>query len=305
MLGAEREVIGEKKAGMGSGETFGMLQSEGSNHLASKTVPITAPATEQAAKWDGWNTALKPAVEPIIVARNPFSGTVAQCVLENGTGAINVDGCRVGTTGTTIDQYVATKTSTGSGVYAFNKGEAGDVTMNGDFTKQRMDGRWPANLIHDGSEEVVELFPQSQSSSAVQTRLPLRPGDSCPGEDKGSKECAPRVMGFDDSGSAARFFYTAKANEDDRPHGKGATAHPTVKPLDLMRYLVRLVCVKGGVVLDPFMGSGSTGCAAMEEGMRFVGIEQSREYADIAVGRLKLALRAPSAPPPTQKLRGT
>ncbi len=100
------------------------------------------------------------------------------------------------------------------------------------------------------------------------------------------------LYGFNDAGSAARYFYTTKANDDDRPHGKGkhVTTHPTCKPLDLMRYLVRLVCVRGGTVLDPFMGSGSTGCAAIAEGMRFVGIEQSEEYADIAVGRLKLAL---------------
>jgi DNA modification methylase len=105
-----------------------------------------------------------------------------------------------------------------------------------------------------------------------------------------------------------RYFYSTKANDDDRPHGKGAILHPTVKPLDLMRYLVRLVCAPGGTVLDPFMGSGSTGCAAVAEGMRFVGIEQSIDYADIAVGRLRLALAArggkENTPPPPARLRG-
>jgi site-specific DNA-methyltransferase (adenine-specific) len=313
MMGAEREVVGEKKAGMGSGKTFGMLQSEGTNHLA----PTTVPTTDAAKLWSGWGTALKPSLEPVIVARKPIQGTVAQNVMEHGCGGINVDGCRVGTTGATINQYVVTKTSTGSGIYAFNKGDSGDVGMNGDFTKQRMDGRWPANLIHDGSEEVVGLFPETGPSKAATMPLPKTPGDSN-GLKHGDSSHEPTKQGFDDQGgSAARFFYTAKADKDDRWHMTDSSGHPTVKPLDLMRYLVRLVCAKGGTVLDPFMGSGSTGVAAIEEGCYFVGIEQSEEYAKIAVDRLKIALgqhqhvvklesgkvMVKSAPPPQRKLR--
>lgn len=240
------------------------------------------PATEAAEQWDGWNTSLKPAIEPIILARRPFSGTVAQCAMKNCTGAMNVESCLIGTDGgcrSSSDSLPNYKNNVYGHGFGGNKYSADQST-----------GRWPANLIHDGSEEVVELFPHSISKSATMP-LPQSPGQ-CHGEHHGNSNHAPTVRGFNDSGSSARFFYTTKANDDDRPHGKGkhVTTHPTVKPLDLMKYLVRLVCVRGGTVLDPFMGSGSTGCAAIAEGMRFVGIEQSQEYADIAVGRLKLAL---------------
>ncbi len=248
------------------------------------------PITDAAKQWDGWNTCLKPAVEPIILARKPLPGTVAQCVLEHATGAMNVDACRVESPGEPVNTDKPPKqyTSSGSGIYNFNSGTAGTVSMSGGhYGYRRKDGRWPANFIHDGSEEVLSLFLQSQSSSQ-EMPLPLTPGDSV-GQAHGNNGRST-VRGHDDHGSAARYFYTAKANKDDRPHGKGATVHPTVKPLDLMQYLIRLVCVPGGTVLDLFMGSGSTGCAAILEGMRFVGIEQSQEYADIAVGRIKLAL---------------
>lgn len=269
------------------------------------------PVTEQAAQWQGWNTALKPALEPIILARRPLGGTVAQCAMENGTGALNVDACRVGTTGSDVTRQIRSKNSSGSGVYNFNSGAVGSTSMVGGYDSTRKDGRWPANLIHDNSDEVVDLFPESKSSSAVMP-LPRTPGD-CNGSDHGTADHAPTRQGHDDEGSAARFFYAVKADDDDRPHGKGrhVTTHPTCKPLDLMRYLVRLVCAPGGTVLDPFMGSGSTGCAAVLEGMRFVGVELSEEYADIAVGRLRLALASiraedtPDAPTPPRKEDGT
>lgn len=248
------------------------------------------PVTDAAQQWQGYNTALKPAVEPIILARKPFAGTVARCVLDNGTGALNVNGCRVEAPNepVTCDRAPKQYTSSGSGIYNFNSKKVGEASMNGGhYGYRHKEGRYPANLIHDGSEEVVSLFPQSTSSSAVMP-LPRTPGDSI-GEAHGDTDRST-LRGHDDSGSAARFFYTAKADKDDRPHGKQAVTHPTVKPLDLMRYLVRLVCAPGGVVLDPFMGSGSTGCAAIAEGMWFVGIEQDQAYADLAVGRLKLAL---------------
>jgi DNA modification methylase len=264
--------------------------------------------TEEAKQWHGWGTALKPAVEPIIVARKPMTDTVAQCVLEHGTGGINVDGCRVGMEARqSMTGGMGRKANPVYGKFARTDVEVIDTNK----------GRWPANLVHDCSEEVLALFPESKSSSAVMP-LPLTPGDSV-GEVHGDVGRST-LRGHDDGGSAARFFYSAKADKDDRPHGKDATIHPTVKPLDLMRWLVRLVCVPGGTVLDPFTGSGSTGCAVVLEGMRFVGIEQSQEYADITVGRLKLALaergsgtppapgqvqRADSRPPVPKKLRGT
>lgn len=198
-----------------------------------------APATEAARQWQGWGTALKPAHEPICMARKPLAKgrTVAANVLAHGVGALNIDGCRV-----------PAEKQTGWG----GKGAGGNTwneTNNGlgkDGAPRPVDGRWPANVIHDGSDEVVALFPQS-------------------------------------NGSAARFFYCAKASKTDRGEGNN---HPTVKPTDLMAYLCRLVTPPGGVVLDPFMGSGSTGKAAIREGFGFIGIELDPEYAAIARARL-------------------
>ena len=192
--------------------------------------------------WQGWGTALKPALEPITVARKPLGGTVAANVLRHGTGAINVDGCRVG-----------------------------DST-----------GRWPANLIHDGSEDVVWCFPQTTPSPSK----PVRQGGG-QGYKPGAEYGAARDgfgVGYGDSGSAARFFYCAKASKADRGV---ENVHPTVKPTELMRYLCRLVTPPGGVVLDPFMGSGSTGKAAVLEGFRFIGIEREAEYLEIARQRIQ------------------
>lgn len=280
-LGFERtKVVGPGTAALSQGQ-FNAREAGSGGYGYSAEYSVMEPATDAARQWQGWNTVLKPALEPIVMARKPVPDNVARCALENGTGAINVDGCRVGSTGTTVEKTVTSRTSSGSGVYKFNSDEAGEQSMSGGFIKATTDGRYPTNLIHDGSEEVVVHFPDG----------------------------------------ATRLYYTAKADHTDRPHGKDATIHPTVKPLDLMRYLVRLVCVPGGTVLDPFMGSGSTGCAAILEGMRFVGIEQSQEYADIAVGRLKLALadrkvedtpelntgmpdRKAGTRPPPKKLRG-
>jgi len=241
--GAQREVVGVKHAerypnGPG-GNTFTV--GGGPDGTRNQPEPLTAPATDDARRWAGWGTALKPAHEPICLARKPLVGTVAANVLRHGTGAINVDGCRA----------------------------------DGD--------RWPANFIHDGSDEATD--------------------------------------GLRD---AARFFYTPKAGRDDReealgdlPRRTGAQAvgredgsagtkspragasrtatdlvnvHPTVKPTELMRYLVRMVTPPGGTVLDPFTGSGSTGRAAMLEGMRFIGCELSPEYAEIALARIRYTL---------------
>jgi len=142
-------------------------------------------------------------------------------------------------------------------------------------------GRWPANLIHDGSEEVINLFPDSNSSRIGNPNNPHR-GVNHTATSYGKGD-GKETHDFRDQGSAARFFYCAKAANSDR--GKGNN-HPTVKPIDLMRYLIRLVCPVGSVVLDPFMGSGTTGKAALEEGMEFIGIEQSKEYMDISKKRL-------------------
>ncbi|NNA39250.1 site-specific DNA-methyltransferase [Pseudomonas lundensis] len=218
---------------------------------------------------EGWGTALKPALEPITVARKPFPGTVAANVLAHGVGALNIDGCRV---------------------------EVTDAL-----------GRWPANLIHDGSPEVVALFPaQAGAAAPVHTRNADKFRNSFGAFAGNSDEAGSTFHG--DSGSAARFFYCPKASRKDRNEGltdpgpqfkRGTTLrqvenavttgnnHPTVKPTDLMRYLCRLVTPMGGLVLDPFMGSGSTGKAASLEGFRFVGIELDPDYFAIAKARVR------------------
>ena len=189
----------------------------------------------------GWGTALKPALEPITMARKPLSGTVASTVLQHGTGAINVDGCRVKIDdGDPIHKAVWTSRPSKIGLSS-----VGFVTSNKDGDRRTCEtskGRWPANIIHDGSNEAA---------------LALKSG--------------------------ARFFYSAKTGKDDRETDNN---HPTVKPTTLMAYLCRLVTPPGGTVLDPFMGSGSTGKAATVNGFRFIGIERDPEYHKIAQARI-------------------
>jgi len=224
---------------------------------------------------EGWGTALKPAMEPITVARKPLIGTVAANVQAFGTGALNVDGCRVGTETLT---YTAGETGGEDGKYGIRKRSAEPTTVC---------GRWPANLIHDGSEEVVGLFPMTQSGMPM-FKTHTDPGRSvASGASKGGEYFH---TGFGDSGSAARFFYCAKASGEDRGDTNN---HPTVKPTELMRYLCRLVTQPNGVVLDPFMGSGSTGKASRLEGFRFIGIERDAAYIEIARARIAAAVDAP------------
>ena len=228
----------------------------------------TAPATDAAKQWQGWGTALKPALEPITVARKPLIGTVAENVLAHGTGAINIDGCRVGTT----DSYSYPNGPGGC--------KAGDFHYQGRAITPAQShalGRWPANVCHDGSEEVVGLFPIA--GGGHWSYKPAKDG----GIYKYGLKDMPDGGSDTETGSAARFFYCAKASKSDRGAGNN---HPTVKPTDLMRYLCRLVTPPGGIVLDPFMGSGSTGKAAAIEGFQFIGIEREAEYCEIAKARI-------------------
>lgn len=236
-------------------------------------------------EWQGWGTCLKPAWEPIIVARKPLDGTVAHNVMTYGTGALNIDGCRV-PTGDNLNggAYSANggrsqlngdnRTASGQGMFA-----AGSTTGK-EFTQPQ--GRFPANLVHDGSQEVLELFPDSNLGSNEKPIQHKRDGakNVYSAFAEGRNVTTPRHGG---NGSAARFFYCAKASKKDRGEGND---HPTVKPNALMRWLVRLVCPQGGTVLDPFMGSGSTGVACMQEGMEFVGIDKDKHYCEIAEKRI-------------------
>ena len=282
------------------------LESQGLQVTHKREINITAPANEAARKWDGWGTALKPAHEPIVLARKPLEGTVADNVLKWGTGALNIEGCRIGQT---VETWPISRSrpSGHSNIYTGKMLGFPTKTVSGGNAPN---GRWPANLMHDGSEEVLELFPESNGGAAPK-KSNIPSGRHYEGGWGNVSNEERREFG---SGSAARFFYCPKANKKDRnegcehleaklfqtsqPYGKGAEAraegnakgnknnHPTVKPTELMAYLCRLVTPPGGLILDPFMGSGSTGKAAIREGFRFVGMELSQEYADIAAARI-------------------
>lgn len=236
----------------------------------------TAPATDAARQWQGWGTALKPALEPITVARKPLTGTVAANVLEYGTGALNIDGCRVAADDGYIENAVTQGVNTARTSFEPRREKR-------TFAPSQA-GRWPANLIHDGSEEVLDGFPHSKSGAVSENHK--RNTDGGNGNTHGKMAGAVGPFRDASEGSAARFFYCAKASRADRGPDN---IHPTVKPTDLMRYLCRLVTPPGGTVLDPFMGSGSTGKAAMLEGFRFIGCELSPEYLEIARARIERA----------------
>ena len=271
---------------------------------ASGMTDISAPATDEAKQWDGWGTALKPACEFFTLARKPLSEkTVAANVLKWGTGGINIDGCRVGTSGAT--KKVNTEECRDS------LGKYGDG-LNGGTVSKLDAGRFPANLIHDGSQEVLELFPETKSAGKARTG-----GKSEQGGEGGllgvGNHTGNGMRYGDNGGSAARFFYCPKASRKDRDEGlEGVTAkfaptmgngiggkehdpetatpkkntHPTVKPTALMAYLCRLITPAGGTVLDPYMGSGSTGKAALREGFDFIGCELDPDYFKIAETRI-------------------
>jgi DNA modification methylase len=267
--GAEREVVGyNEKVNVYSDRHAFRARQVGDPYGKS---PITSATTSEAKQWQGWGTSLKPAHEPVVVARKPLIGTVAQNVLTHGTGGLNIDGCR-------IPSGDALGRTYGGGNEIYGKYSMAKGTRTGD----ELTGRWPANLIHDGSDEVVGLFPQTGASKAS-NRGSVKIFEQ--GEGQWIGQSTERGHN-DNGGSAARFFYCPKASKKDR---EGST-HPTIKPTDLMRYLCRLVTPPGGVVLDPFMGSGSTGKAAILEGFRFIGIEREAEYVEIARARIGAVL---------------
>jgi site-specific DNA-methyltransferase (adenine-specific) len=311
--GANREVVGSKIGQPGYSLTDGKGGLYGGGFGANGTgdgeCRITAPATPNARQWQGWGTALKPALEPITVARKPLAGTVAANVLEHGTGALNVDGCRVESNGDKLGGgRVSTDTEGWDRPWKHDPNAVAACRERGEaaVAKAESQGRWPANLIHDGSDEINFVFSGGASDSST---LP---------------DLNRQVSVGGRSSSPARFFYCAKASKADRDEGcegmeerasssmSGRRAcddvdwkadndvtgrfvtqrrnhHPTVKPTALMRYLCRLVTPPGGTVLDPFMGSGSTGKAAVLDGFNFIGIEREAEYVEIAKARITAA----------------
>ena len=313
MAGAEREVVGSRIADDIRGGNM-HAENRGERH----TIDITVPATDDAKKWDGWGTALKPAFEPIVVARKPVIGTVAENVLQHGVGALNIDATRIGT-----EERKNQPASSLGNSQTMDRGKA-----QADRDATTVTGRWPANIILD--EHTAELLDQ-QTATLKGANTYVRTTDAT-----GITNInLPRTIGteqtaYGDTGGASRFFYVAKASKRDRNEGLeniegkeisakgnglartcntcGASTldgcdcpdrtfsnpvrqnfHPTVKPTALMQYLIRLVTPDNGVVLDPFAGSGSTGKAAILENKRFIGIELTAEYLPIIEGRLKHA----------------
>jgi site-specific DNA-methyltransferase (adenine-specific) len=245
--GAKREVVGhDPTSGLGANSR---LTDDGWHGVGRRGCDITAPATESAKQWDGWGSAIKPAMEPITLARKPLDGTIAQNVLKWGVGGINIDGCRVGT-----------ETMTSGGSLPDIRANNYNVSSGKERLKTPVinkEGRFPSNIIHDGSDEVLGLFPDAKSGKAN--------------------------VEYSENNSAARFFYCAKASKSER--GK-FNDHPTVKPTKLMRYLCRLVTPPNGIVLDPFAGSGTTLIAAIEEGFNPIGIERDKSSIEIINKRL-------------------
>ena len=277
--GAEREVVGGKavtrdlaRNGRTGDEAISPVPVQGT------TVPITAPATDAAQQWQGWGTALKPAWEPCVVARKPLAGTVAENVQAHGTGAINVDGCRIAGV---MDGSWGGRQESPIGY--------GATRATGYQTEQHNAGRWPANVALD--EQAAAMLDAQSGERPSPKNTPIRKASAAGSRSNSMSGPESRPHGqpvhtYADTGGASRFFYTAKASRADRNTSGATNTHPTVKPTDLMRWLVRLVTPPGGVVLDPFAGSGSTLVAARAEGVRCIGIEREEEYARIIADRL-------------------
>lgn len=295
--GAEREILGvspnDRASKVKGGRGFDKALDKGQVH---EPVLMTAPATDAARQWNGWGTALKPAHEPVVVARKPLVGTVADNVQTHGTGALNIDGCRVAAQGRPLIESRAE-----ASVSTFGNGLNGSRMVG--TTNQ---GRWPPNILLSHTPEcgetcaedcaVAEMDRQSGNLPTQKTRNP-QPGEGGVTGWKGKPHSSAYAG---EQGGASRFFpvfrYQAKASRSERERGlsEGQKAtHPTVKPVELMRWLVRLVTPPNGVVLDPFTGSGTTGVAAVSEGFRFVGIEREAEYHAIASARIEHAIPQP------------
>jgi site-specific DNA-methyltransferase (adenine-specific) len=313
LQGKKREVVGKREHPTLKDKSKIYRQSNTQYHSGNTIKDewdVTAPATDEAKQWEGWGTALKPAHEPIVMARKPLSeNTVAENVLKHGTGGINIDESRV-------DGLPPSRPQPKFGVkeperYNFATGEG----RIGEMSNPENKGRFPANIIHDGSEEVLEGFPETGKSAggrSYQNTNKMYEGGWDGGE--GSKI----DPGFGDSGSAARFFYCAKVSRTERhigfeqtqankrPRGEAFGAnqredgnlltvstkslgnnHPTVKPVALMKYLITLITPKGGKVLDPFNGSGSTGMACVELGYEYTGCELDPDYIEISKARIE------------------
>lgn len=276
----EREVVDrEEKPNPATGVDYGDYGDDG-------VVERTAPATEEAAEWDGWGTCLKPGFEPVVLARKPLGeSTIAANVLTHGTGALNIDGCRISVGDERPDRDI----TTGGGA---DSGSIGDqiAETSGMADGTTTEGRFPANVLLDG--DAAEQLDEQTGETAGQGRggQSMSAGEGIDNDVYGNGYERSDV-GYDDGGGPSRFFYTSKASSEDRTVGGRKLEHPTVKPVDLMQWLVRLVAAEGQVVLDPFAGTGTTLEAAQEEGRGFVGVEQDSRWARAA--RIRVGLERP------------
>jgi site-specific DNA-methyltransferase (adenine-specific) len=272
---AEREVVEERTMIQGGGNALQIRAGERREVQAD----ITRPATDAAKQWDGWGTALKPAWEPIVLARKPLIGTVAANVTAHGTGGINVDGCRIAG-GPSVG-------GNASGASALGQSSGWNAHNNKatPIDREMAAGRWPANVCLD--EDAAQLLDAQSGERGASGKAsgPTMTGPST-SNSRGKFNGVSDSPFYGDTGGASRFFYTAKASRREREAGDVKNLHPTVKPIALMRWLCRLVTPPGGLVLDPFNGSGSTGCAAVLEGFRYLGAELDAEYVEIARKRI-------------------
>lgn len=313
--GVQGDVIGTRKV-----TSSDIGQKSGWNHL--NTDRGDYEYREIMNEYEGWGTALKPAHEPIVMARKPLSEkSIVDNVLKHGTGAINIDGCRIeGNEANGAERKkVVRKSRSEDGVWT--DGNSGMKAEGTEYADADPRGRFPANVMHDGSDVITKEFPQTGKSGSVKPIDKQKTNDVF-----GKYNEVKEFQAYDDEGSAARFFYCPKTSSAERNRGlENFTAkpiawgnqakaelkrgnldfaadgdgtkhnkvsmrlntHPTVKPVELMKYLCRLVTPKGGIVLDPFMGSGSTGMAAKDEGFDFIGIEKDEEYFKICESRIK------------------
>ena len=256
--GAKREVIGRNPNSRENCNKSNTLYQSGT---VGKTDYITAPATDQAKKWEGWGTCLKPANEPIVVARKPISEkTIADNVLKWGTGGINIYGCRIPTDETITNHSRSTESSKSKGKYGDSRAQETHQTQG-----QKL-GRFPANVILD--EEAGKMLDEQSGIS----------------KSSGSGyNFETSKLHFNDSGGASRFFYVAKASKKERGEGNN---HPTVKPVSLIKYLVTLVTPPDGVCFDPFMGSGTTAIACINTNRNYIGFEIDKDYYNLAQKRI-------------------
>ena len=319
-LGNERIKTGEKK----THSNKGIKQSEQRTAIGAGAFgqEVEEEVTVGTTEWEGWGTALKPAHEPLVLARKPLSEkSVVDNVLKHRTGGINIDECRVeGNTENVERKKVVRKSRDENGVWTNDN--SGMKAEGSEYADADPRGRFPSNVMHDGSDVVKDIFPNTKSSNVSRERKAGTEFGQSSGWNKHNNVDSGLMPAYGDEGSASRYFYCAKTSKAERNQGldnlptKKASSmpgrrnpddmkdskidndvtgrfvtqkkniHPTVKPIKLMKYLCRLITPKGGTILDPFMGSGSTGMAAKEENFEFIGIEREEQYFNIASARI-------------------